>query len=39
VNSPQHPCTLAPLHHLVAVFNELIKLVFYWARYGIAPFG
>jgi len=24
---------------LVAVFNEVIKLVFYWARYGIVPFG
>ena len=24
---------------LVAVFNEVIKLVFYWARYGIAPVG
>jgi uncharacterized SAM-binding protein YcdF (DUF218 family) len=23
---------------LVAVFNETIKLAFYWARYGIAPF-
>lgn len=24
---------------LVAVFNELIKLAFYWARYGIVPVG
>jgi len=24
---------------LVAVFNEMIKLGFYWARYGIAPVG
>jgi len=24
---------------LVAVFNEVIKLVFYWVRYGIAPVG
>ena len=24
---------------LVAVFNEVIKLVFYWARYGITPIG
>jgi len=24
---------------LVAVFNEVIKLGFYWARYGIAPVG
>ena len=24
---------------LVAVLNEVIKLVFYWARYGIAPVG
>ncbi len=24
---------------LVAVFNEVLKLVFYWARYGIAPIG
>jgi len=26
-------------HSLVAAFNELIKLGFYWARYGIAPVG
>ena len=26
-------------HSLVAVFNELIKLGFYWAQYGIAPVG
>ena len=24
---------------LIAVFNEVIKLGFYWARYGIAPIG
>ena len=24
---------------LVAVFNEVIKLVFYWTRYGIVPVG
>ena len=24
---------------LISVFNELIKLGFYWARYGIVPFG
>jgi len=24
---------------LVAAFNEVIKLVFYWAKYGITPFG
>jgi len=24
---------------LIAVFNEVIKLVFYWARYGIVPVG
>ena len=24
---------------LIAVFNEVIKLIFYWARYGIAPVG
>ena len=24
---------------LVAVFNEVIKLVFYWVRYGIVPVG
>ena len=24
---------------LIAVFNEVIKLVFYWAKYGIAPVG
>jgi uncharacterized SAM-binding protein YcdF (DUF218 family) len=24
---------------LVAVFNEVIKLGFYWARHGITPFG
>ncbi len=24
---------------LVAVFNEVLKLAFYWARYGIAPVG
>ena len=24
---------------LVTVFNEVIKLAFYWARYGIAPVG
>jgi uncharacterized SAM-binding protein YcdF (DUF218 family) len=24
---------------LVAVFNEVLKLVFYWVRYGIAPVG
>jgi len=26
-------------HSLVAVFNEVIKLGFYWVRYGIAPVG
>jgi uncharacterized SAM-binding protein YcdF (DUF218 family) len=25
-------------HGLVGVFNELIKLGFYWAKYGITPF-
>jgi len=24
---------------LVAVFNEVLKLVFYWAKYGITPIG
>lgn len=24
---------------LVAVFNEVIKRAFYWARYGVAPVG
>jgi len=24
---------------LIAVFNEVLKLGFYWARYGITPFG
>jgi hypothetical protein len=24
---------------LIAVFNEVIKLAFYWAKYGITPFG
>lgn len=24
---------------LIAVFNEVIKLVFYWAKYGITPIG
>ncbi len=24
---------------LIAVFNEVLKLGFYWVRYGIAPFG
>lgn len=26
-------------HSLVAVFTEVIKLVFYWAKYGITPIG
>jgi len=25
-------------HSLVAVFNEVLKLIFYWFKYGIAPF-
>jgi len=26
-------------HSLVVVFSEVIKLAFYWAKYGIAPFS
>ena len=24
---------------LIAVFNEVLKLAFYWVRFGIAPIG